>query len=181
MARTPVHTVDSAPSGSQETLKHLEARVGKVINIFGALAHSPALLNQYAAGEEALAEHGTLDAATTQAIRLTVAGANECRYCQSAYTLAARAAGLTEAQTVEVRRGAASFDPALEPLLVLARQIATRRGYVDDGVWEAARAAGWRDDQLLEVFANVARTILTNYFNHLVGVDLDVPAAPGLE
>jgi hypothetical protein len=43
MTRIPAHAVDSAPEGSRDALKALEARFGKVLNIHGAMAHSPAV------------------------------------------------------------------------------------------------------------------------------------------
>jgi hypothetical protein len=36
MPRFPVHSVDSAPDASRDALEALEARVGKVLNIYGA-------------------------------------------------------------------------------------------------------------------------------------------------
>jgi len=44
MPRVPVHTVADAPAGSKDTLEGLGAQVDKVINIFGEMAHAPALL-----------------------------------------------------------------------------------------------------------------------------------------
>lgn len=180
MARVPVHDLDTAPADSHDTLKQLEAKNGKVLNIFGEMAHSPAVLNAFAAFEAALTDHGTLTEADKQAVRLAVSGYHECHYCQSAYTVAAKAAGLTEEQTVEVRGGTASFDDALDALLRLVREATDRRGYVDEATWQRALDAGWRDDQLLEAFANVTRTFLTNGLNHMLGTELDVPPAPGL-
>jgi hypothetical protein len=58
--------------------------------------------------------------------------------------------------------------------------LAANKGSVDDETWAAALDAGWSDSQLLEVFTEVVRTILTNYFHHLVNTDLDLPAAPPL-
>lgn len=181
MPRTPVHDLDSAPADSRDALKQLEASTGKILNIFGEMAHSPAVLNGYAALESALAEHGTLPEADKQALRLAVSGYHDCHYCQSAYTLAAKAAGLTDEQTVELRQGTASFDAALDALVRFARVAVAGRGDVDEATWQRAVEAGWRDDQLLEAFANVARTFLTNGFNHLVGTELDVPPATGLD
>lgn len=181
MPRVPVHDLDTAPAASTDTLKHLEARMGQVLNIFGEMAHSPAVLNAYAAFDTALAEHGTLTDADTQAIRVAVSGYHDCHYCQSAYTMAAKAAGLTDDQTIELRHGTATFDPALDALIRLVREASDRRGYVDDTTWHHALNAGWRHDQLLEAFANVARTFLTNGFNHLVGTELDIPPAPNLD
>ena len=180
MPRIPVHDVDSAPEASRDTLKQLEAAKGKLLNIFGGMAHSPAVLNGFAGLEGALADHGTLTEAHKQAIRLAIAGYQDCHYCQSAYTLAGKSAGLTEEQTVELRGGSASFDDALDALVRFAREGFDGRGHVADATWQRALDAGWRDDQLLEAFANVARTFLTTGFNHLVGTEVDVPPAPGL-
>jgi hypothetical protein len=44
-----------------------------------------------------------------------------------------------------------------------------------------ARAAGWSDAELAELFAHVAANMFTNYFNHYVQTEPDLPAAPGLE
>jgi AhpD family alkylhydroperoxidase len=49
MARILVHTTQSAPEQSRDELKALEAKFGKVINIHGAMAHSPVVLQSYIA------------------------------------------------------------------------------------------------------------------------------------
>ncbi len=67
----------------------------------------------------------------------------------------------------------------LQTAVAVAREIAADKGYVDDATWGAALDAG-SDVQLLEVFVEVVRTIFTNYFNHSVGTELDLPAAPDL-
>lgn len=35
--------------------------------------------------------------------------------------------------------------------------------------------------EILDAYADVVRTILTNYFNHLVGTELDLPEVPSLQ
>lgn len=90
-------------------------------------------------------------------------------------------AGLAEDQTVELPQGRASFDPALDALVGFAVEAFAGRGHVAEATGQRALDARWREDQLLEAFANVARTFLTSGFNHLVGAELDVPAAPGLD
>lgn len=47
--------------------------------------------------------------------------------------------------------------------------------------WQAARAAGWSDTELAELFANVAANMYTNYFNHYMQTEPDLPPAPGLD
>lgn len=181
MPRVPVHTIESAPEGSRDHLKQLEGKYGKVINIFGEMAHSPTVIDLFVSAEAAIRDNTSLDNATRQAIHLAVAAENDCRYCQSAYAGAAKAAGFDDEQTIAIREGRVDFDGKLAALLAVSREVAANKGHVDDATWQAAIDAGWSDVQILEGYADVVRTILTNYFNHLVGTDVDLPLAPGLE
>jgi AhpD family alkylhydroperoxidase len=181
MPRVPVHTVGDAPAESRDTLEALGKQVGKVINIFGEMAHAPALLETYTAMERTLKEHSSLGEPVRQAIHLTVANVNACEYCQAAYTGAAKAAGHDEDTTVAIRRGEVPGDEKLTTMLRLSREIAAHKGYVEDGTWKDALEAGWSEKQPLEGYAEVVRTIFTNYFNHLVGTEVDLPAPPALD
>jgi AhpD family alkylhydroperoxidase len=179
MTRIPVHTVDSAPEGSRDTLKALAGKFGKVLNIHGAMAHSPAVLETYAAIQEALDDVGTFDSRTREAIALAVSNVDGCSYCQAAHTAGGRAAGLTEQETIDIRRDSVS-DPKLARLLTLVREQAAHVGHVQDSTWQAALTAGWTGAELTETSAVVALNLFTNYFNHLVQTELDLPAAPAL-
>ncbi|MFH1330816.1 MAG: carboxymuconolactone decarboxylase family protein [Actinomycetota bacterium] len=178
MTRVPIHSVLTAPAPSRPALEAVAAKAGRVLNIHGAMAHSPLLLDLYTSIERLLAERSSLGEQVRQAIHLTVAAVNDCDYCQSAYTGAARATGFTVEETIEIRRGFVTGRPDLTALLRLSREIAERRGHVDGATWETALAAGWSEEQLLEAYAEVVRTIFTNYFNHLVETEMDLPPAP---
>ncbi|MBM9509263.1 carboxymuconolactone decarboxylase family protein [Actinacidiphila acididurans] len=180
MPRIPVHTVDNAPAASEQNLRTLEKKFGKVLNIHGGMAHSPVVLATYTAIQGAIAEHGTFDARTREAIALAVGAVDDCSYCQAAHTVGAKAAGFTEEETVAIRRGDADVESKLAALLEVAREVAGEVGEVSDATWDKALAAGWTDVELTEVFAHVAVNLYTNYFNHLARTDLDLPAAPAL-
>jgi AhpD family alkylhydroperoxidase len=179
MTRIPVHTVDSAPEGSRDALKKLEATSGKVLNIHGAMAHSPAVLETYVAIQQVLQDAGTFDARTREAIALAVAAVDDCSYCQAAHTAGGKAAGLSEQETVDIRGGRVE-DPKLGALLALVREQAGNVGNVQDSTWQAALDAGWTDAELAESAAVVALNLFTNYWNHLVQTDLDLPVAPSI-
>src|SRR5262245_41399747 len=74
------------------------------INLFKALANSPAALNGYVAFAGAL-NRGVLTAAEREAIALTTAQLNGCAYCLAAHTALGMKAGLTEGQAGGARRG----------------------------------------------------------------------------
>jgi len=85
----------------------------------------------------------------------------------------------TEGETLDARRGT-SDDPKLRALLTLAREQISDRGNVTDATWRAAPDAGWTDAQLAEAIVHVALNVLTNFFNHTVQTELDLPPAPAL-
>ncbi|MBO0594964.1 carboxymuconolactone decarboxylase family protein [Nesterenkonia sp. E16_7] len=180
MSRVTNETVESAPESVTPELKDLEQKFGKVLNIHGAMASSPVVLQTYVAIQQVIEDYGTFDAPTREAIALAVGNVNECTYCQSAHTQGAKGAGLSEEQTVAIRRGDVDFDPKLHALLQVAREAAAEKGNVQDATWQAALDAGWSTQELTELTSHVALNLYTNYFNHMVKTELDVPAAPSL-
>jgi AhpD family alkylhydroperoxidase len=180
MTRIHIHDTDSAPEGSREGLAKLTKKYGTTLNIFGAMASSPTVLNSFLALDAGIADHTSLDKATREAIHLTVANVNACDYCQGAYTMAAKAAGFDDDQARQIRRGSIEGDDKLTALLAVVREIADTKGHVEDTTWKTAVEAGWSEEQLLQALADTVRTIFTNYFNHLVDTEQDVPAAPEL-
>lgn len=65
---------------------------------------------------------------------------DRCEYCQAAHAGGAKRAGLTEEQTVAIRRGKVEFYPKLAALMTLVRVSVTDVGYLPDEVWQAAPA-----------------------------------------
>jgi len=180
VARIPVHTLDSAPENSRDQLKALEAKFGKVLNIHGEMAHSPVVLQSYVALQSVIADHGSYDARTREAIALAVGNVDECSYCQAAHTGGGKAAGLSDDEMIAIRRDDVKFDAKLAALLSLAREYTRHVGNVSDATWRAALDAAWTEEQLTELSVHVTLNLFTNYFNHFVQTDLDLPAAPSL-
>jgi AhpD family alkylhydroperoxidase len=178
MPRIPAHTVETAPEASKAHVQSLEKKMGKLLNIHAGMAHSPAVIAAYTAMSGAVAEHGTFDARTREAIALAVGNQNGCDYCQAAHTLAARRAGLGDEHIMAIRAGEIEFDDKLRAITDVAREAVASTGYVSDTAWQAAEDAGWSEEELAEAFVHIAANMFTNYFNHYAGTDLDVPAVP---
>jgi AhpD family alkylhydroperoxidase len=138
MPRVPVHTTTDAPRDSQEALRGLERRMGRLLNIHAEMAHAPVVLAAYQGIQQAITKHGSFDAKTREAIALAVAAVDKCAYCQSAHTVGGQAAGWSLAETVAIRDGTAELDRKLAALLAVAREIAGSTGYVTDAAWQAA-------------------------------------------
>jgi uncharacterized peroxidase-related enzyme len=144
-----------------------------VPNLLETFAHSPAVLQYYLAGSEALGG-GALSAELREQIALVTAGENECDYCASAHTLMGKGAGLAAAEMSDNLRGR-STNAKTQAALNFAAAIVSERGRVSDAQLNAVRAAGYGDAEVVEIVANVVANVFTNYFNHIAGTVIDFP------
>jgi uncharacterized peroxidase-related enzyme len=168
----PIDTAH-ADTDVRATLSAVKTKIGMVPNLFSTFAQSPAVLNGYLAFLDALSK-GALTAAQREIVALTVAQANECQYCLSAHTLMGKGAGLSAADIRKAREGEAAN--AVDATVALfARRVVETRGQVTDADIAAARAAGLDDARIVEVIANVAINVLTNYTNNVALTDIDFP------
>lgn len=75
-------------------------------------------------------------------------------------------------------RDARSGDARREAGLQFARAVVADRGRVSDASLAAVRAARFDDAEIVEIVANVALNILTNYINHVAETAIDFPPVP---
>ncbi len=81
---------------------------------------------------------------------------------------------LDEEQVIALRAGAPTGDAKIDALAGLVREGAAHSGNVSDVAWEAARQAGWSDEQLADAFAYLGATVFTGYFLNYAQTDLDI-------
>jgi len=174
MSRIPAVDPTQAQGPQKELLDAVQQKMGKAPNITRVMANAPAVLNSYLQLSGALGA-GTLDAKVREQIALTVGEINQCNYCLSAHTAIGGMVGLS-AHEIENARSAKAADPKANTILDLARTLTVNRGRLTDDELQKARNAGITDGELLEVTANVALNILTNYVNHLADTEIDFPA-----
>ena len=162
-----------ADADVQAALSAVKVKLGMVPNLFLTLAQSPAVLSGYLALLDALGK-GILTAPQRSIIALAVAQANECTYCLSAHTLMGKGAGLSADAIRDARRGKAenAIDNAVA---AFARRVVEARGQISDADLAAARSTGLGDAHIVEIVANVAINVLTNYTNNVAQTDIDFP------
>ena len=170
-----IEPVDAARATgkARQLLDDFQTEWGMVPNIVRTLAHAPEVLEGYVSFERSLGR-GALSAGLREQIAVAVAEANQCRYCLAAHSAVGRAVGLSDEALADARRGP-SPDRKVEAALQFARNIVTERGSVDDDDVRQLRDAGYTDQETVEIIANVSLNIFTNYFNHIVGTEVDFP------
>jgi uncharacterized peroxidase-related enzyme len=173
MSRLTVPTRETAPAASQPLLDAVEQQLGVVPNLFRLIGSSPAALEGFLGLHGALGK--TLDVKTRSRIAIATAAVNGCDYCMSAHSyLGANLAKLDEAEMAANRQGR-SNDAKADAALVFARKIAAHRGQVSDADIAAVKLAGFTDPEVIEIVANVAINVLTNYINNVADTEIDFP------
>jgi AhpD family alkylhydroperoxidase len=71
-------------------------------NFWKAMAHDPATLQRTWESIKQIMAPGALDPLTKEMIYLAVSASNQCGYCIASHTAAARKAGMTDAQFMEL-------------------------------------------------------------------------------
>ena len=173
MSRMPLIVAAEATDGAKELLDRTQAQLGRVPNLYRAMANSPAALDGYLSFRAALAG-GRLNVRLREQLALLIAEANGCEYCVSAHSFRGSKIGISEAE-LKATRHAQSDDAKVGALLAFAKKLIETRGRVDDGALAAVRDARWSDEEITEVVAHVALNLFSNYFNHVAQPELDFP------
>lgn len=163
----------TAPQKTKDIFAAVKAQMGMVPNLIATMAHAPAAVSGYLGLAGALGS-GVLDRRLREQIAVAVAGANACDYCASAHTLLGRNAGVTQDEIARNLSGA-SNDAKTAAALAFAVKIVRERGHISDADLAIARAAGFSEEEIVEIVAHVAINIFTNYFNHIAGTEVDFP------
>ncbi len=172
MGRFTLHTEDTAPEGSKETLRAIEQEYGFVPNLMREFAEAPAALNGYLAVSGHF-ENSSLSPAEQQLVLLSVAVENRCHYCVAVHSAGALRAGASRQAVDAFRDGDRIRDERLQALRTFTQAVVRQRGWLDDGVVEAFLEAGFENRQVLEVLTGVMLKTLSNYTNHIADTPLD--------
>lgn len=173
MSRIKAIDPAKAPQPARSVLDAVNQSLGVIPNLFRVTAQSPAALDALAGFLGALS-NGALPAATRESIALAVAEANGCEYCLSAHAALGAGAGLSAETIADARNGRAN-DLRTNAILAFARNLVINRGHATDSELEQLNRAGLDDGDIIEVVANVAVNIFTNYLNHVAGTEIDFP------
>ncbi|HTN50397.1 MAG TPA: carboxymuconolactone decarboxylase family protein [Burkholderiaceae bacterium] len=173
MSRIPAIDPKTASGAAKPLLDAVQSALGVTPNLFRVLAQSPKALEGFL-GLYGAAAGFTLDKATQERIALAVAESNACDYCLAAHTAIGRGAGLSS-EEVRLNRRGTSADSRAAAFVALAKAVNDKVGAVSEAEFDAARASGISDAEMVEVVAAVAINVFTNALNKLARTDIDFP------
>lgn len=172
MSTFNVPTRDEVSENNQAIFDQLQKGLGFVPNLYATFAHSENALGNFLG----LANSKTsFSAKEKEAINLSVSQINKCEYCLAAHTAISKMNGFTDENILEMRSGKASFNPKLDTLAKLAKNMAENRGATDAPVLEAFFNAGYTKENLVDAVTLVGEITITNYLHRTTEVAVDFP------
>lgn len=174
MTRVKLVNPASASGAAAPLLNDIAGAFGVTPNMFRAVANSPAALKSMWGSFGALGG-GKLGARLGEQIAVAIANRNACQYCLSAHTVLGQKAGATAEQMADAQSGR-SADPKTAAALTFALKVVEHRAHISDEDVQALSAAGFDDEEIVEILAHVALNLFTNYVNVAFAVPLDFPA-----
>src|SRR5437899_10178713 len=176
---TPMQT-NGATSALKRSLKSSRLKLDQAPRFLQVMANSPASLRAYVRAEAALV-CGQLTPRQRQQVALAVAEINGSTYSLSAHYDTGKSLGLTHHE-MQLARNATAEDPKAERMLRFTQAVVLQRGDVSDEDFQALRKAGFTDAQIIEIVANIALNIFSNYFSTVAKTEVDFPLLqPGAE
>lgn len=166
------HTIESAPELSRATLLGAKQTMGAVPNLLATLAESPQTLQAY----NQLHTHfvnSSFNAEELTVVWQTINVEHECRYCVPAHTLIANSMKVDVEITQALRSGSALPTEKLQALRDFTLSLVRSRGKVTDADLETFYAAGYGQQQVLEVILGLSQKVISNYVNHVAKTPLD--------
>ncbi|MDO6460639.1 carboxymuconolactone decarboxylase family protein [Granulosicoccaceae sp. 1_MG-2023] len=164
----------SASAAVKAKLDASQAAFGFVPGLHKALANSPQTFDAYAYLHEQF-QNTSFDAAELTVVWQTINLYHECHYCLPAHTGIAHSMKVDPALIDALNEGKALDDPKLRALQATTRAMADQRGRLSEEQEAAFRAAGYGDQQLLEIILGLAQKVISNYVNHLADTPVDAP------
>ncbi len=177
MSKFPIHSEENHPERSAEVLQKTKEKYGFIPNLLGALSEAPAAADAYMAMGEAVGKT-SFTGEERHVAWFTINTYHGCDYCMAAHSAMAKGQGISESVIDSARSGNDYEDEKLQALKTFTLAMLDERGWVNEAAIDAFLAAGFTQQNVLELIVIIAHKTLSNYTNHIVHTPLDDPFKP---
>ena len=173
ISRYPTPDIAGLPQDIRDRILAVQEKSGFVPNVFLVLAHRPDEFRAFFAYHDALMEKKEgLTKAEREMIVVATSAANNCLYCVVAHgaILRIRAKNPLVADQVATNYRKADITPRQRAMLDLAMKVAVKSAEIEDADLEAARAAGFDDEEIWDIGAIAAFFAMSNRLANLTSM-----------
>lgn len=169
-AKTP----EDAQGSARAVLENSKKGMGMIPNMYANMANSPGLLTTYTDGYNRFRENSGFTPAEQEVVFLTISRHNGCTYCMAAHSMIAeKMSDVPAADLQALRDGKPLTDSKLKALNEFTRHLLESAGRPQDVAVKEFLAAGYKEQQVLEIVLAMAVKLLSNYSNHLFETEVD--------
>ncbi len=179
MSEFIIHTVDTAPQASRQSLKNVTKQMGFIPNILGAMAESPAMLEAYQA-LSTIFDNTVFTITERQLVLLTISRFRDCCYCLAAQGTVAEKANISPEIIRAVYYNQTLVDNKLDALRAFTRAVLEVDGWVKQPTLQTFYQAGYQKQHVLEVLLAISFITLGTYVNHINGTPIDAAFLSGI-
>lgn len=174
----PLRTPDDADPAVSAPLKAVQAQMGMVPNMYGAMVNLPALLDTYNHGYGKFRAEAGFSPVEQEVVFLAISRFNGCHYCVAAHSFVGDKMTKVPAEVTDaIRDGRPIADGRLEALRLFAHQMTESRGNPTPDQAEAFLAAGFTETHILGIVLAISAKVISNYSNHIFHTPLDAAFA----
>ncbi|WP_179316932.1 carboxymuconolactone decarboxylase family protein [Winogradskyella undariae] len=174
MTTLKIHNIESAPEESKALLEKSQKGFGMIPGLHGVLASAPKTFEAYQTLHELFTQTSFNEEELTvvwQAINVEHA----CHYCVPAHTGIAKMMKVDDSITEALRNETPLADAKLEALRTMTLIIVRNRGHVTEEELNTFYAAGYGEQQVLEIILGLSQKVISNYTNHIANTPVDAP------
>jgi alkylhydroperoxidase family enzyme len=161
-----MHDLDSAPEASKPLLDKSKKAFGRLPGLHAVMAESPEFLNAYQV-LHGLFLNSSFDNDEKTVVWQTINVEHECHYCVPAHTGIAKQMGVSDAVSNALRDETPLPTPKLEALRDFTLAMVRQRGELEPAQIDAFFAAGYTQQNVLEVILGLSQKVMSNYTNHI--------------
>ena len=167
-------TLDSANPEQKAILEAAQKAVGFIPNMYANMANVPGVLSTYLHGYAEFRRKSGFSPAEQEVVFLAISQLNGCNYCTAAHSmLADKVSGVPSAVLAAIRARQPIPDARLQALYAFAQELVRTGGKPSQAIGEAFLAAGFTENQALQIVLAAAVKTLSNYTNHLCQTVVD--------
>ncbi|NJB81364.1 carboxymuconolactone decarboxylase family protein [Wenyingzhuangia aestuarii] len=174
MTTLKIHNLETAPEASKPFIEKSQKAYGMIPGLHGVLAGAPKIFEAYQTLHELFTETSFNEDELT-VVWQTINVEHACHYCVPAHTGIAKMMKVDDEITEALRNETPLADAKLEALRTMTLTIVRNRGHVSQEDLEAFYAAGYGEQQVLEIILGLSQKVISNYTNHIANTPVDAP------
>lgn len=174
MTTLKIHNLETAPEASKSLLENSLKSNGMIPGLHGVLAGSPQLFEAYQTLHKLFTE-SSFNKEELTVVWQTINVEHACHYCVPAHTGIAKMMKVEDSIIDALRNETPLADAKLEALRTLTLIITRNRGQVSQEELEAFYAAGYGEQQVLDIILGLSQKVISNYTNRIANTPVDAP------